>query len=126
MPFICVRSPSCWLFISDSGFVLSDCWLFISALSVGIGFALRDALSETLYGMQSGALCSTQFHLSAHLPETEEEADGKKKSQATYEVVQEEILALSCTVRNVDTPKLQYRVPWSYLHTRIVQYKPRD
>lgn len=104
---------------------LPDNWVqsIISALSVGIGFALRDALSETLYGIQSSALYDKTFKLNNNLPETIDDVEKMRKNQATYKLVKEEIQALSCTVVNIDDETLKYRVPWSYLHTRILQYK---
>ena len=112
--------------ISAATISLPDSWVqsVISALSVGIGFALRDALAETLYGIQSVDLYHSTFAVHAKLPSTRRDSEEAQRKQTLYRIKPHSIRALSCVIENVDEGverALQYRVPWSYLHTRIVR-----
>ena len=96
---------------------LPDDWVrsIVSSLGVGVGFALRDALSEALYGVQCASSKLKLFRTYQNL-EDAIQADNKTVVP-TLQVVQE--FTMSCTIQTDKGRK--FTVPWSYLHKRVVE-----
>lgn len=96
---------------------LPDDWVrsIVSSLGVGVGFALRDALSEALYGVQCASSKLRRFKAFPTLEDATKPDD--ESSVPTLEIVQE--FTMSCKIQT--TNGRQFTVPWSYLHKRVVE-----
>ena len=108
----------CVVGIAAATVSLPDDWVrsIVSSLGVGVGFALRDALSEALYGFQAGDLKS-EFVAYASL----DDALKSDRAAPKLRIVKED--TMSCVVRADDRT---FTLPWSYLHKRVVERLPNS
>jgi hypothetical protein len=99
--------------ISSTTLALSDEWCrsIVSALSVGLGFALRNVVVEVLVGMQ----------MSAHINKDDTFTIREKlnDSKPTQKFTIRERKLLSCKVQTLDD-KEDFIIPWTMLHAQVL------
>ena len=100
--------------ISSITLALSDEWCrsIVSALSVGLGFALRDVAVEALLGVQmSGALGHHAFNIMKQ--------DMKIDVTIKYTVKARSLLSCTLRVQPEGANGYDLTVPWSWLHKQL-------
>ena len=113
--------------ISSITLALSDEWCrsIVSALSVGLGFALREVVAETLVGLHmSAVLDKDTFELAPKdFSGLNPTVVGGKKPQELQEWTLAHRSLLSCKLKRVgDEDNKEYLMPWTRLHAcTIVQ-----
>lgn len=106
--------------ICSINIALSDEWCrsIVSALSVGIGFALRDVVGQIIIGMQlqKQLLPNTQYVVYDTLQKANASNNENDTSNAHFTVTECHIL--NCTIQNNN--KKSITVPWTMLHNHVL------
>ena len=105
--------------ISSITLALSDEWCrsIVSALSVGLGFALRDVAVEALLGVQMSATLSDNKTFTI----VNQDMHDDKPTQASKKFTMAGRSLLSCTLKVQPAQGNAYAmvVPWSWLHKQL-------
>lgn len=89
----------------------------VSSLGVGVGFALRDALSEALYGVQVTSSGLSDFRLFATL---EDAAKPDTSHVETLHIHKENTMSCEVQLKGAHDTRT-FTIPWSYLHKRVLE-----